>query len=120
MMQILKGPGWHNLWPDTDMHQGVRHMLGNLALLPDPVNASLSNTALMRETVAAHARGPVQFISTNELTSDDWEIDRFLARHKKIMFSLATRLALPTSRLEAHLPKKSRDDNSLQIPRKWV
>lgn len=101
------------------MHQQVRHMLGNLAMLPDSVNASLGNTALMRETIAAHAEGPVQFISTSVLTSDDWEIDRFLARHNKIMFSLATRLALPTSRLEAHLPRKSRDDDSLQIPRKW-
>lgn len=119
MTQVLKVSGWRSLWPDTTMHQQARHMLGNLALLPASVNVSLGNKALMRETVAAYVQGPVHFISTSELTPDDWNIDRLIERHKKIMYALALRLALPTTRLEAHLPNKS-DDDSLENTGKWA
>ena len=58
-------------------------------------------------------------IYTSELTPDDWNIDRLIERHKKIMYALALRLALPTTRLEAHLPNKS-DDDSLENTGKWA
>jgi len=78
MVQVLTYSDWRQLWPDKDMHLQIRHMLGNLALLPDFVNSSLGNRSLMAETVAAYSEGPVQFISTSELTPEDWDIDRFI------------------------------------------
>ena len=66
--------------------------------------------------------GTVQFLSTNELTHKDWEVEDLLARHEKMISATALRLDLPTQRLDRHLPKLSanaRGDQKLENFKKW-
>lgn len=104
-MQTLTDARWKELWPNKSWHTAIRHMLGNLTLLPDDVNSKLGHKGLMSDTLTAHKQGPVPFISTSELIEADWDIESFVARHKRMVEVVALRLGLPTCRMLDKLPK---------------
>ena len=121
-LQKLNHRGWKDLWPDGDLHKQCRDLLGNLALLPDYVNESLNSVGLMEDMMVKYKAGTVHFLSTNELTHKDWEMEDLLARHAKMISAIALRLDLPTQRLDRHLPKLSmnaRGDQKLENFKKW-
>ena len=104
-MQTLTYAGWKELWPRKDLHLNIRHMLGNLTLLPSKVNIALGNKGLMHEALAAHKQGPVSFKITSDLTEGDWVLESFVARHQMMVRAIALRLGLATGRLGERLPK---------------
>ena len=106
-MQKLITRAWKDLWPNEELHKDCRHLLGNLALLPDIVNESVGNSALMGQLMPAYNEGTVHFLSTSELTVHDWDIEHLLARHEKIITAIAQRYDLPVSRFAHRLPQLS-------------
>ena len=104
-VQTLTHAGWKQLWPNDTWHKQIRHMLGNLTLMTAEVNGALGNKALMREALAAYKEGPVHWISTSDLSEDDWVILSCIDRHRKIVTALAMRLGLPIERFINKLPK---------------
>lgn len=121
-MQKLTGRAWTETWSNEDWHKQCRHLLGNLALLPDRVNESLGNSADMEQMMEAYNEGPVAFLSTSELTVEPWKIEDLLTRHKKIVTAIALRFNLPQARLARKLPQlceTARGDDKLSNTTKW-
>ena len=122
LMQKLAGRAWTDTWSNEEWHKQCKHLLGNLALLPDRVNESLGNSADMEQMKQAYNGGPVEFLSTNELTVEPWMIEDLLARHKKIVTAIAVRFDLPQTRLARKLPqlcKTATGDDKLTNTTKW-
>lgn len=76
----------------------------------------------MQQMMAAYNEGTLHFLSTSNLTVEDWTIERLLTRHKKVVEAIALRFNLPTGSLAQHLPQLSTNDKGeeeLEHTEKW-